>query len=346
MSDDGEGRTYTRKRYHHGGGFVHATNVFARTVNNTDAVAIWLRLYSHADGWEFTVKSIAADWDISFKRAETAIKLLRDLGYCHFCRASLGRGKFESWYDLTDVPVLACGEPKCVDCAARATTPVTDPQNQPPDTTSADTPIAAGRIGCADYGVRKPTTHIEDHPLEDQEDQDQNKDDEPNPGSSSSSGIATRAPDYAEAQGRDEPGYRDDVDRICEHLASRLGEWMTRRPTILKAWRTEARLMLDRDNFTEQQVHYLIDWCQDSTFWRPNIQGLPKLRKQAQTLVGQIRREREQRSPASRPPTTDLRVQAGRELTARYEAEEAAREGRAIGDGTRDGKPVVAGRVL
>jgi hypothetical protein len=167
----GDGATYTRKRYHHGGGFVHATNDFARNVPSTDAVAIWLRLYSHQDGWEFTVKSIAAEWNISFKRAETAIRLLRDLGYCHFCRVSLGRGKFESWYDLTDVPVMACGEQQCVDCAARSSS-VSGSQKQPPDTTCDDTPVSAGRIGWSDYGVRKTTTQVEEHLLEDQEDKD------------------------------------------------------------------------------------------------------------------------------------------------------------------------------
>ncbi|WP_326698016.1 hypothetical protein OG909_12100 [Streptomyces sp. NBC_01754] len=71
---------------------------------------------------------------------------------------------------------------------------------------------------------------------------------------------------------------RDDVERICQHLADRIEGNGSKRPTITKAWRTAARLLLDKDGRTEDQVHGCIDWCQDSDFWRGNVLSMPKLR--------------------------------------------------------------------
>ncbi|WP_406412124.1 hypothetical protein OG923_24535 [Streptomyces halstedii] len=71
---------------------------------------------------------------------------------------------------------------------------------------------------------------------------------------------------------------RDDVERICQHLADRIEGNGSKRPTITKAWRTAARLLLDKDGRTEDQVHGCIDWCQNSDFWRGNVLSMPKLR--------------------------------------------------------------------
>lgn len=77
---------------------------------------------------------------------------------------------------------------------------------------------------------------------------------------------------------------RDDVTRVCEHLADRIAENGSRRPTITVAWREEARLLIDRDRRTEEQIHKAIDWCQNDTFWRANIRSMPKLREQYDAL--------------------------------------------------------------
>jgi hypothetical protein len=77
---------------------------------------------------------------------------------------------------------------------------------------------------------------------------------------------------------------RDDVDRICEHLADRIESNGSKRPTIASSWRREARLLLDKDDRTEDEIHTLIDWCQDDSFWRSNILSLPKLREKFDQL--------------------------------------------------------------
>ncbi|MFF1686052.1 hypothetical protein [Streptomyces sp. NPDC058254] len=98
----------------------------------------------------------------------------------------------------------------------------------------------------------------------------------------SSSALAPRDPDPAPD--------RDDVERICEHLADRIEGNGSKRPAITKAWRDAARLLLDKDERTEEQVHTAIDWCQDSEFWRGNILSLPKLRAKYDQLRLQAQR--------------------------------------------------------
>lgn len=91
---------------------------------------------------------------------------------------------------------------------------------------------------------------------------------------------------------------RDDVERICEHLADRIEANGSKRPTIAKGWRDAARLMLDRDGRTEAEAHRAIDWCQDDEFWRGNILGLPKLREKYDQL--RLQAQRQQQRPATR----------------------------------------------
>lgn len=77
---------------------------------------------------------------------------------------------------------------------------------------------------------------------------------------------------------------RADVERICRHLADKIEENGSKRPTITKEWRRQARLLLDKDKRTVEQVIKAIDWCQASAFWRPNIMSMPKLREQYDRL--------------------------------------------------------------
>ena len=119
---------------------------------------------------------------------------------------------------------------------------------------------------------------------------------------------------------------RADVERVCQHLADRIVDNGSKRPTIGKGWRDAARLMLDRDGRTEEQVHTAIDWCQDSEFWRSNILSMSKLRKKYETLRLQAQREqssnvRQLRPADARPSTTDQRVQAARDAARELQAE-------------------------
>ncbi|RSS59552.1 hypothetical protein [Streptomyces sp. WAC01280] len=136
----------------------------------------------------------------------------------------------------------------------------------------------------------------------------------------SSSDLAPRDPDPAPV--------REDVERLCVHLADRIEQNGSKRPNVTKGWRDAARLMLDKDGRSEEQVHGAIDWCQDSEFWRSNVLSMPKLRDKYDTLRLQASRPAPGSNVvpigAGRPSTTDLRVAEGLDLAARLRAQEAA----------------------
>lgn len=68
--------------------------------------------------------------------------------------------------------------------------------------------------------------------------------------------------------------------RLCAYLADRVEINTGERPEIGKKWLDSARLMLDTDHRTEDQIRKAIDWCQSDEFWRDNILSMPTLRKQ------------------------------------------------------------------
>jgi hypothetical protein len=78
---------------------------------------------------------------------------------------------------------------------------------------------------------------------------------------------------------RDLNAGRDDVLRLCAHLADRIEANGSPRPDIGKTWLDAARLMIDTENRNEGQIHKAIDWSQDSDFWCGVILSMPNLRK-------------------------------------------------------------------
>jgi hypothetical protein len=77
---------------------------------------------------------------------------------------------------------------------------------------------------------------------------------------------------------------RADVDRLCAHLADRVEANGSKRPNVTDRWRDAARLLIDRDGHTEDQVRRAIDWCQDDEFWRANVLSMPTLREKYDQL--------------------------------------------------------------
>lgn len=82
----------------------------------------------------------------------------------------------------------------------------------------------------------------------------------------------------------DETRDREDVEQVCLALADAIEANGSRRPTITKAWRREARLLIDKDGRTPDQVLTAIAWCQADTFWRANVLSMPKLREKYDQL--------------------------------------------------------------
>lgn len=95
---------------------------------------------------------------------------------------------------------------------------------------------------------------------------------------------------------------RADVDQVCTHLADRIEENGSKRPTITAAWRDAARLLIDKDGRTVDQVLRAIDWCQADPFWRANVLSMPKLRERYDQLRLKATAERDAARAAARQP--------------------------------------------
>ncbi|AOE43777.1 helix-turn-helix DNA-binding domain protein [Gordonia phage SpeedDemon] len=108
----------------------------------------------------------------------------------------------------------------------------------------------------------------------------------PSPPPSSESSPTPAESKEIELRGVEED--RPDVERVCGHLAQRMLDNGTRKPAITKSWRDEARRLLDNDKIPESDIHAVIDWCQNDSFWKSNILSVPKLRKKFDTLKLQM----------------------------------------------------------
>jgi len=111
---------------------------------------------------------------------------------------------------------------------------------------------------------------------------------------------------------KDLPGQREDVDRVCEHLADTVTQLGFTRPSITREWRRAARLMVDNDHapsedehgnpiskkITEDAIIRMIDWVAQDEFWggKGNIRSMPKLRTQFETLAAQSREKHKKRT--------------------------------------------------
>ena len=60
----------------------------------------------------------------------------------------------------------------------------------------------------------------------------------------------------------------------------------------LQKWSDSFRLMMERDNRTEEQIKYVIDWVNQDSFWGANILSPDKLRKQFDSIVIKIKSEK------------------------------------------------------
>jgi hypothetical protein len=75
-----------------------------------------------------------------------------------------------------------------------------------------------------------------------------------------------------------------------------------KKPRISDKWRTDTRLMLDRDDVTADQAIAAIDWAHADDFWQAHILSPAKLRAKYETLRRQAVTEQRKRRPVG-PPT-------------------------------------------
>ena len=94
---------------------------------------------------------------------------------------------------------------------------------------------------------------------------------------------------------------REDVEQLCVRLRDHIAGNTAKTPNITAKWRTEARLLLDRDDIPFDEAVRVLDWCQADSFWKGNILSMPKFREQYDKLRLQALREHEENKPKVDP---------------------------------------------
>lgn len=94
---------------------------------------------------------------------------------------------------------------------------------------------------------------------------------------------------------------RDDVAAIIAAFNQSLTDRGVAAKKPTKAWTDAARLMLDRDGRTVDQVTRCIQWVTENEFWRGNILSLPTLREKYDQLRLQAQRDQANTRPAHGP---------------------------------------------
>src|SRR5579859_1532868 len=115
---------------------------------------------------------------------------------------------------------------------------------------------------------------------------------------------------------------RPDVERLCARLADRVEANGSKRPAVNKKWRDAARLLIDKDGRTEEQVSACIDWCQADEFWRGNVMSMPTLREKYDRLrLDALRKLKAQKRNSRQPDEADQ--QEALEIARQLDAMEA-----------------------
>ena len=104
---------------------------------------------------------------------------------------------------------------------------------------------------------------------------------------------------------------RPDVDAVCDAMAASVQRRTGRTPRVTATWRTQARLMIDRDGRTVEEITRIIDWTEGNDFWRANILSVPKLRQKFDTL--RLQSQRPQGRPQGGQVFYDLAEQFAKE---------------------------------
>lgn len=123
------------------------------------------------------------------------------------------------------------------------------------------------------------------------------------------------------------PPPRPDVEALCVRLHEKLIETDYKPlPKITDQWRTQARLMLDKDERNLDQALRLITWALENDFWSTNIASMGKFRQQYPKLLAAAKREHARQSPQARtgPTRHDQRVLSALALAEKYQREEDA----------------------
>lgn len=238
--------------------YLIARNAWARDGRlSLRARGLLMLLLSHRSGWDVTLSSLVRENPEGREAIRSAIAELEEHGY--LVREQTREGsKFASMdYMICEPTVSGVGKPDDGD----------ESTVSPSETV---TQVSVDRKTVPRKTVPRKSTTKEDHLEEDHLEEDQ-----------TSLSSADAADEQSSAE---DPEPREDVEQLCKLLADCIEANGSKRPTITQRWREAARLLIDRDGKTPQQVAWIIQWCQQDEFWRGNVLSMPTLRRQFDRL--------------------------------------------------------------
>lgn len=251
----------TRSRLTFEDHFTQLPNRWARDGRLTlKARGLLAQLLSHRAGWRVSVSALVAANPEGRDAIRSALTELLEHGYLVRSDDQVHQedGTFGSYeYALADpwADQPSSGNPSTVSPAETGHKPSSEPSSGYP--TSGE-PSSGNPL-------HKKTIPTEDHLKEDQEN---------NVGDS-----AAVVP------------VREDVAEVCRIVADHVTLVTGSAPRVGARWEQQARLMLDADGHTVDDVRAVMAWVSASAFWAPNVLSVPKLREKWPTLVGQARRD-------------------------------------------------------
>src|SRR5699024_8665450 len=107
---------------------------------------------------------------------------------------------------------------------------------------------------------------------------------------------------------------RPDIESVLDRIDQHCAEHDFKKPNRTKQNLNAARLMLDKDERTLEQVNWIMDWVTAHSFWASNIMSASKLREKFDQLKGQALSNRQ---PAQHMTSSQRRLQEGYEREQR-----------------------------
>lgn len=108
--------------------------------------------------------------------------------------------------------------------------------------------------------------------------------------------------------GKELARHRGDIEHLCEHLADGIEKLGLKRPKISKAWREEARLLLDSDEVPLETALGGISWALADSFWKSKILSMAKYRKHYPQIYITAKEQKEKKPQRQGRKSTDEKI--------------------------------------
>lgn len=124
---------------------------------------------------------------------------------------------------------------------------------------------------------------------------------------------------------------REDILAILDRIDQHCEDHDFKKPSRTKQNVSAARLLLDKDEYTVEQVTWIMDWVSQSGFWAPNIRSSAKLREKFDQLKGQAQREQAPRTTQQRP-TAQTRMMESAAMIQRLQQQHDQQQSTILGE--------------